>query len=70
MVGRKTSRSAGDARGVTFSGKASLNILTIRDVANRRAQLQIDDNLSRHTWKTIMLKGLTLKPPLSVETGE
>ena len=30
MVGRKTSRSAGDDRSITFSGKASSNILTIR----------------------------------------
>src|SRR5215813_9231378 len=30
MVGRKTSRSAGDERGVTFSGEASSDILTIR----------------------------------------
>jgi len=32
MVGRKTSRSVGDDRGITFSGKASSNILTIRDI--------------------------------------
>ncbi len=34
MVGRKTSRSVGDDRGITFSGKASSNILTIRDHMN------------------------------------
>src|SRR5713101_5600875 len=33
MVGRKTSRSAGDDRGVTSSGKASSNILTKREDA-------------------------------------
>ena len=33
MVVRKTSRIAGDGRSVTFSGKASSNILAIRDIA-------------------------------------
>jgi hypothetical protein len=30
MVGRKTSRSGGDDRSITFGGKASSNILTLR----------------------------------------
>ena len=31
IIGRKTSRSVGDGRGVTSSRQASSNILTIRD---------------------------------------
>src|SRR6266851_2397990 len=39
MVGRKTSRRAGDDRSITFSGKASSNILTIREWSMRLAGL-------------------------------
>src|SRR5436853_446399 len=38
MVGRKTSRSVCDDRGITFSGKASSNILTVRHPESFRAR--------------------------------
>ena len=60
MVGRKTSRSVGDDRGITFSGKVSSNILTIR---NTLAAPKFKDGEQLRTYDYVVAN-----PPFSNKT--
>src|SRR2546422_8533676 len=67
MVGRKTSRSVGDDGGITFSGKASSNILTIRAMVSGQspspAARPIRDAVPEVTWPLPVLWDSRELPP-------